>query len=125
MKKPFAAIGLALFVAFAVSLAPAAPAAPASEADAAGSSFRDTLRSGDQGPEMMVIPAGRFLMGCVSDSDCDNEKPVHEVEIARLFAMSKYEVTFEDYDWFTSPNQVKDAGWGSDSYLGFRLIQDL
>ena len=112
MKKPFAAIGLALFVVFAISPVPAASAAPVSEVHAADSGFRDTLRSGGHGPEMMVIPAGRFLMGCVSGSDCDDEKPVHEVVIARPFAMSKYEVTFADYDRFTSPNQVKDAGWG-------------
>ena len=104
MKKPFATIGLVLFVVFA--------AAPVPGDVAAGSSFRDTLRSGGEGPEMVVIPAGRFHMGCVSGSDCDHEEPVHEVVIARPFAMSKYEVTFEDYDRFTSPDQVQDAGWG-------------
>ena len=26
--------------------------------------FRDVLRSGDRGPEMVVIPPGRFRMGC-------------------------------------------------------------
>ena len=30
-------------------------------------------------PEMMVIPAGRFRMGCMSDRDCEEtEKPVRE-----------------------------------------------
>ena len=100
----FATIGLALFAVFAVS--------PVSGDVAAGSSFRDTLRSGGQGPEMLVIPAGSFRMGCVSGSDCDDEEPVHEVVIARPFAMSKYEVTFEDYDRFPHPDEVKDAGWG-------------
>ena len=80
---------------------------------AVGSSFRDTLRSGGQGPEMVVIPAGRFHMGCVSGRDCkDIEKPVHEVMIGRPFAMSKYEVTFKDYDKFTAQDKVDDEGWG-------------
>ena len=93
--------------------APAAPAAPAPAARAPGSSFRDRLQSGGEGPEMVVIPAGRFRMGCVSGRDCDDdENPVHEVAIARPFALSKYEVTFEDYDRFTHPNKVDDAGWG-------------
>ena len=52
-------------------------------------------------PEMVVLPPGRFQMGCVSGIDCaDSEKPVHEVKI-NSFAMSKYEVTFEEYDAFT------------------------
>ena len=98
MRKPFPTIGLALFVAFAAPLAPA-DVAP-------GSAFRDALRSGGEGPEMVVIPAGRFQMGCVSDQDCDvTEKPVREVVISRPLAVSKYEVTFEDYDRFTHPDQ--------------------
>ena len=67
------------------------------------------------GPEMVVIPAGRFSMGCVSDGDCaDNEKPVHEVTIGS-FALSKYEVTFEEYDRFTAATgreRANDEGWG-------------
>ena len=52
-------------------------------------------------------------MGCVSGRECDgDEQPVHAVTIARPFALSKYEVTFEEYDRFTYPNRVADAGWG-------------
>ena len=90
----------------------AAPAAPAPVARAPGSSFRDTLSAGGEGPEMVVIPAGRFRMGDLSGAGDDDEKPVHEVVIARPFAMSKYEVTFADYDQFTHPNKVDDRGWG-------------
>ena len=79
-----------------------------------GSTFREALSSGGEGPEMVVIPAGRFRMGCLSnDDDCvDREKPVHEVAIAQPFALSVHEVTFEDYDRFTYPNRVADDGWG-------------
>ena len=66
-------------------------------------------------PEMVVIPAGRFRMGCVSGKDCaGDEKPVHEVTVGS-FALSKYEVTFEEYDRFTaatSRERMDDAGWG-------------
>ena len=66
-------------------------------------------------PEMVVIPSGSFKMGCVSGIDCnDNEKPVHEVKIDS-FAMSKYEVTFEEYDAFADARdfgRVDDEGWG-------------
>ena len=66
-------------------------------------------------PEMVVIPAGSFQMGCVSGIDCDgDEKPVHEVKIDS-FALSKYEVTFEEYDAFTDATgreRANDEGWG-------------
>ena len=79
-----------------------------------GSTFREALRSGGEGPEMVVIPAGRFRMGCLSNNeDCfGSEKPVHEVTFAAPFALSVHEVTFADYDRFTYPNKVDDEGWG-------------
>ena len=79
-----------------------------------GETFRDALRSGGSGPEMVVIPAGSFRMGCVSGVGCyDDEKPVHQVTIPAAFAVSKHEVTFEDYDRFTMPTgRVDDEGWG-------------
>ena len=66
-------------------------------------------------PEMVVIPGGRFQMGCVSGKNCHgDEKPVHEVRVAS-FGLSKYEVTFEEYDRFTDATGRKradDEGWG-------------
>ena len=52
-----------------------------------GGTFSDTLSSGGPGPEMVVIPAGTFHMGCVSGVECrDNELPVREVTIPHSFA---------------------------------------
>lgn len=79
----------------------------------AGATFSDALEKGGQGPEMVVIPAGSFEMGCVSGEECyEDEMPVRTVTIARPFAVSKYEITFEDYDRFTAPNEADDEGWG-------------
>lgn len=87
-----------------------ADAAAAQEPEAA---FSDAMRDGDRGPEMVVIPAGSFEMGCVSGEECyDDELPVHTVTISRPFAVSRYEITFEDYDRFGGANQVDDEGWG-------------
>ena len=56
----------------------------------AGEVFRDC----DGCPEMVVIPAGEFRMGCASGRDCySDEQPVHAVRISRPFALSKHEVT--------------------------------
>lgn len=83
-----------------------------------GETFSDTLNSGGQGPEMVVIPAGRFRMGCVSGQNCeDDEFPVHEVSIPQAFAVSKYEVTFAQWDACVTGGgcggyRPDDDGWG-------------
>ncbi|MGB7946450.1 MAG: formylglycine-generating enzyme family protein, partial [Candidatus Binatia bacterium] len=80
-----------------------------------GEVFRDRLKTGSQGPEMVVIPAGRFRMGDIQGKHGKNERPVHEVNIARRFAISKYEITFDEYDEFAKATGRKlpdDEGWG-------------
>ena len=78
-----------------------------------GDTFSDALQAGGSGPEMVVIPAGSFRMGCVSGQECyEDEKPVHTVSFSQPFAVSKYEITFEDYDRFADPTKVDDEGWG-------------
>ncbi len=83
-----------------------------------GEEFSDALASGGQGPEMVVIPAGRFRMGCVSGQNCENnEFPVHDVMIPQAFAVSKYEVTFAQWDACVAGGgcggyRPDDEGWG-------------
>jgi len=76
-----------------------------------GKIFRDNLQNGRLGPEMVVIGAGRFMMGGQGDSD---EQALHEVSI-KDFAMGRYEVTFAEYDRFaeaTGHQKPDDNGWG-------------
>jgi formylglycine-generating enzyme required for sulfatase activity len=63
----------------------------------AGNSFRECAKDC---PEMVVVPAGEFMMGSSADErdHYDNESPRHKVTIARPFAVSKFEVTFEQWD---------------------------
>jgi len=51
-------------------------------------------------PVMIVIPAGKFIMGSPeNESDREaSEGPQHEVTVAKPFAVSKFEVTFEEWD---------------------------
>jgi len=85
-----------------------------------GQSFRDALRSGGEGPEMVVVPAGSFLMGCVSGRGCwfvADDEPVHRVTIAQPFAVGQYEVTFGEWDGCVVSGgckgyRPKDEGWG-------------
>jgi formylglycine-generating enzyme required for sulfatase activity len=77
-----------------------------------GAIFRDTLKDGTSGPEMVVIPAGTFQMG---DVGIDSAKPVHTVNIRNPFALSRYEVTFDEYDKYaklTRRELPNDEGWG-------------
>ena len=77
--------------------------------------FRDRLKSGSQGPEMVVIPAGRFRMGDIQGKHGNDERPVRTVAIQRPFAMSRHEITFDQYDAFakaTGRTLPDDEGFG-------------
>ena len=69
-------------------------------------------------PEMVEIPAGQFRMGCVSGQDCfSDERPVHNVRIRQSFEVSKYEVTFAQWDACVLGGgcggyRPDDEGWG-------------
>ena len=55
-------------------------------------------------PEMVVIPAGDFLMGSpeAEKRRYEEEGPQHRVVIPTPFALGKYAVTFEEFDHFVS-----------------------
>ena len=108
----------------AVRQAPAArspEAAPAMAGPKPLSIFSDRLKDGGQGPELVWLPPGRFLMGSPDrDETADtNERPQHEVRITRPFAIGRFPVTFADYDRFCAVagrDQPEDQGWGRDRY---------
>ena len=51
-------------------------------------------------PEMVVVPAGTYMMGSPeSEAERDSDEgPRHRVTIARPFAVGVYEVTFDEWD---------------------------
>jgi formylglycine-generating enzyme required for sulfatase activity/tetratricopeptide (TPR) repeat protein len=76
--------------------------------------IQDRLQDGSLGPEMVVIPAGQFMMGDIQGTGIDNEQPVHEVSV-ESFAIGRYTVTFAEYDKFaqaTGRKKPDDEGWG-------------
>jgi formylglycine-generating enzyme required for sulfatase activity len=80
-----------------------------------GQVFRDHIKNGTTGPEVVVIPAGKFRMGDIQSKGGKDEQPVHEVHISRRFGMSRYEITFDQYDEFakaTGRNLPEDWGFG-------------
>jgi formylglycine-generating enzyme required for sulfatase activity len=96
--------------------------------------FRDELVDGGEGPELIVIPAGEFLMGSpeseaalknADDPAWDDEivkgQGKRAMQIARRFALGRYPVTFEDYDAFLeatkaerqrAKDEADDQEWG-------------
>src|SRR5262245_54618755 len=88
----------------------------------AGESFRDRLSDGQpcpDCPEMVVIPAGSFIVGSPSDEEGRsnlNPEPQREVTIGRPFAIGKFEVTFAEWDACIAAGgchyRPNDRGWG-------------
>ena len=68
----------------------------------AGMQFRDVLRSGGEGPLMVMVPTGSFTMGSGSPENEDGTisfvGPQHRVTISRQFAVGVYEVMFAEWD---------------------------
>ena len=94
--------------------------------NAVGSMFRDCPDC----PEMVVVPAGSFLMGSTPSRDPlgnNSEVPAHRVTIREPFAVGVYEVTFAqwdacyadggcshqyyDYDWGRGDRPAVDVSW--------------
>ena len=66
-----------------------------------GSEFHDTLKNGSAGPAMIVIRGGEYEMGSPGSSRHGDERPRHTVKVKKL-AVSKFEITFEQYDQFAN-----------------------
>ncbi|HTV26934.1 MAG TPA: formylglycine-generating enzyme family protein, partial [Xanthobacteraceae bacterium] len=75
-----------------------------------GNSFKECAQDC---PEMIVVPAGSFTMG----GPTVVEQPHHTVTFAKSFAVSKYEVTFADWDACVivggcNGYKPNEQGWG-------------
>ena len=77
--------------------------------------FRDC----DECPQMVKVPSGQFMMGAASDEKGagSDEYPQHPVTIPWPFAISKFEVTFSQWDRCVAAGgcngyRPDDEGWG-------------
>jgi TPR repeat protein/formylglycine-generating enzyme required for sulfatase activity len=80
----------------------------------------EIIRDCPECPEMVVVPAGQFMMGSREDEighAHPQEDPQHRVMVRRPFAIGKYEVTFDEWDACIADGgcggyRPKDMGWG-------------
>jgi formylglycine-generating enzyme required for sulfatase activity len=69
-------------------------------------------------PEMVVVPAGSFTMGSPEDEEGHepSEEPQHEVTFAKPFAVSRFEITFDEWDacahYGDCDTHISDTGFG-------------
>lgn len=61
---------------------------------------KDSFKECSDCPEMVVVPAGQFLMGTPSDEADRNvgEDPIHQVTIRRPFAVGRFAISFDEWD---------------------------
>lgn len=79
-----------------------------------GERFRDCAVC----PEMIVVPAGSFLMGSPPDEEgrYGDEGPQHAVTIAQPFAVGVYEVTFAEFDACLADADSRCVHWPVSSW---------
>jgi formylglycine-generating enzyme required for sulfatase activity len=76
---------------------------------------RDAFKECPNCPEMVVVPAGEFVMGS-SKEDIDNglaaanEAPQHKVAVKERFAVGRFEVTRDQYAAFVNATGYKGSG---------------
>lgn len=79
-----------------------------------GDAFKDCANC----PEMIVLPAGEFMMGSPVDEPghTTEEEPLHSVRIGPRLAVGKFETTFEEWDACVADGGCayvpRDSGWG-------------
>jgi hypothetical protein len=65
-----------------------------------GNGKAEWFKDHEHGPEMVVVPAGSFIMGSPASEEgrSDDEGPQHTVTIGKPFAVGKFAVTFDEWD---------------------------
>ena len=81
------------------------------------------FRDAEFAPEMVVIPHGKFLMGsCESEEGRRlSEGPQHHVTLGDPYAMGRYAVTFEEWDYAADHGLLdgykpESHGWGRGNF---------
>jgi formylglycine-generating enzyme required for sulfatase activity len=83
---------------------------------------KDVFKECDTCPEMVVVPAGRFTMGSpeTEKDRAKSEGPLHEVTIARPFAVGRFHVRVEQFAAFVA-DAHRDVGARCSTFEGGKV----
>jgi formylglycine-generating enzyme required for sulfatase activity len=79
---------------------------------------KDAFQDCPECPEMVVVPAGEFMMGSLANEESreTDEGPQRKVSIAKPLAVAKFEATFAEWDACVAAggrkHKPEDQGWG-------------
>ena len=108
------ALTLATVILSANALAAEPKTAPSAEASQPVYKTGQVFRDCPDCPELVVVPAGIFIMGLKAKSK--KSKPAHRVNIAKPFAMGRFEVKFSEWQACINAggcnNNPDDHRWG-------------
>jgi formylglycine-generating enzyme required for sulfatase activity len=89
-----------------------APTTAQERALKAGDSFKECSDC----PEMIIVREGHFMMGLPEGQGGGDERPQHNVMIAKPFAVAKFAVTFDGWDacvrFGDCEGHISDSRWG-------------
>jgi formylglycine-generating enzyme required for sulfatase activity len=92
---------------------------PLSQAEERGLKPKDQFKECDGCPEMIVVPAGEFVMGSPENEEgrSEDESPQHNVIFQMPFAVGRFAITFEEWDACVADRGCRnyspgDKGWG-------------
>ncbi len=94
-----------------------------------GAGKKEWFKDLEAGPEMVVVPAGRFMMGSPKDEPqreswkAGTESPQHEVNVPKPFAVGRYALTRGQFAAFVAASGHKMEG-GSRSWRDPGFSQD-
>jgi len=80
-----------------------------------GNGLREEFKDCEQCPEMVVLPANKFSLGVDTTTDRDaraNEGPPREVTIRDPFAISRHEITVEQWRACVNSGECEFKDWG-------------
>jgi formylglycine-generating enzyme required for sulfatase activity len=116
--RPFAAANIWPYVLSDAAERALKPQSTFKECAAPAGGVTSQIAPDDYCPEMVVVPAGSFIMGSPPNEKgrWDDEGPQHRVTIARPFAVAKFELTFSEWDtcvaYGNCSPRIRDAGFG-------------
>jgi formylglycine-generating enzyme required for sulfatase activity len=90
---------------------------------------KDTFKECDVCPEMVVVPAGSFMMGAPASENSSgrDERPQRRVTFARPFAVGKFSVTFGEWRACVADGGCSDSRYSlpvGDDYPVFEVSWD-